>query len=77
MENLPAFLCILNGAEVTSTSPFGEPLPNGFLALTRKPPSVRVAEPLDSIQSLAPVEIRTASSFATRSSNFLPGRPRR
>lgn len=57
--------------------PLGEPLPNGFRALTRKPPSARSAVPFDSIQSFAPVEIRTVSSAATRSSSFFPGPPLR
>jgi hypothetical protein len=55
----------------------GEPLANGFLALTRKPPSTRSTAPLEAIQSLAPVLMRIASLAATFSSSFWPGLPLR
>lgn len=64
-------------ADVTSTSPFGDPLANGLTAVTLKPPSTRLAVPLDSSQSLAPVLTRIASLAATFSRSGLPGRPAR
>lgn len=62
-------------AEVTRTSPAGEPLAKGLTALTRLPPSTFSAVPFDASQSLAPVATSTSSPAPTFSSTALPARP--